>query len=341
MSATLKQLAEHTGLSVTTVSEILNATARNYKAATRRRVIDAARSLGYRPNHFARSIKSGRFGTIALLVSSNDERSNLPKSLLHAIKEELTRRELLLLLGSVTDQQVQAHHTLPRILRTWAADGLLINYISGVPQQLEEFVNRQNFPAVWLNSKHGRDCIYPDDEGAAVEATEYLLKLGHRRVAFVNYNFGTHSTPVHYSSPDRYAGYSRAMSATGLPPVNISAGDAVPLGDRLAYSRRWLAAAARPTAVLCYAPETAVPVYIAARSLGLEVPRDLSIIHFDDHVTDEHGTKLDTLLLPEQAMGRLAIEQLMKKIQTPGHTFPAKALPAKLATGWTTAPPLS
>ncbi|MDR0533228.1 MAG: LacI family transcriptional regulator [Verrucomicrobiales bacterium] len=336
MSATLKQLAEYTSLSIATVSEILNHKKRPYNEETRQRVFDAARQLGYRPNASARSIKWGKFSTIALLQSTIHTRNSLPSTLLHSIEEELAGREQLLLLGSVTDEQLQGQDSIPRILRTWAADGLLINYLSGYPQQLEEFVSRQNFPSVWINSKHGQDCIYPDDMAGAALATEYLIGLGHRNIAFVNYNFGRFSSPVHYSSLDRFSGFRQVMARERLMAVGISDDDTIPLSERLEYSKRWLSAPNRPTAVLCYAKETSIPVYIAACCLGLEVPGDLSIIHFDDSLTDIHGTKMDTLILPEQEIGRLAVEELMKKIQNPSYNFPARALMSKLVTGWTT-----
>jgi DNA-binding LacI/PurR family transcriptional regulator len=336
MSATLKQLAEYTSLSIATVSEILNHKKRPYNEETRQRVFDAAKQLGYRPNASARSIKWGKFSTIALLQSTIQTRNSLPNTLLHSIEEELAGREQLLLLGSVTDEQLRGRDSIPRILRTWAADGLLINYLSGYPQQLEEFVNRQNFPAVWINSKHGQNCIYPDDIAGAALATEYLIGLGHRNIAFVNYNFGRFTSPVHYSSLDRFSGFRQVMNRENLMAFGISDDEIIPLSGRVEYSRKWLGNSNRPTAVLCYAKETSLPVYIAACSLGLKVPGDLSIIHFDDMLTDAHGTRMDTVILPEQEIGRLAVEELMKKIQNPGHSFPAKALMAKLVTGYTT-----
>jgi LacI family transcriptional regulator len=339
MAVTLKQLSEHTHLSIPTISEILNNKNRLYKNETKRRVFEAARQLGYRPNGSARSIKSGRFRTIALLQSCQGFRTSLPSTLLSSIEVELKKHGLLLLMESVADEELEPPNSIPGLLKTWSADGLLINYISGYPEPLREFIYQQHFPAVWINSKHENDCVYPNDGAGAIAATEYLIDLGHRRIAFIDYNFGWESDPVHYSSIDRHAGYHKAMTKAGLTPMKIQGEQQIPTAERIEYSLKWLSQPSRPTAVVCYAPETTLPVYVAARSLGLSIPREISIMGFDDNIIEAIGARIDTVILPGLEMGTFAVEHLLRKIQDPSYIFSGQALSLRLEKGWTTAPP--
>ena len=341
MPPTLKQLAAFTGLSVPTISEILNNKQRVYRADTRKRVMDAARQMGYRPNGSARSMKSGRFGVVALLQSSRERTNYLPRPLLESIESALNERELLLLLGRVADEQLVAPDGVPHLLKTWSADGLLINYVAGYPERMMELILRHHIPAIWINSKHATDCVYPDDEDAARLATGHLIALGHREVAFVNYNFAhREAIPVHYSSVDRYNGYRQALGRADLAGREIRPRDrSLPMNECVEYSLHWLRQPRRPTAVLTYAPGNAIAIMYAARSLGLKVPEDLSIMTFDDRICEGIGTNIDTMILPETQIGQRAVENLLSKIQNPLLSLPPLPLPLEMATGWTTAPP--
>jgi LacI family transcriptional regulator len=341
MAATLKQVAEHTQLSIPTVSEILNNKSnRLYRSETRTRVFAMARQLGYRPNGYARSMRSGRFGAIALLQSSLERRSFLPNSLLDSIGRELDEKDLRLTLASVSDEQLADQTFIPHILRTLSVDGLLINYNTGFPERLIDLVRRYRVPSIWINAKPGADCIYPDDVNAARQATQYLLELGHRDIAFVNYNYGHHNDiPVHYSDYDRVFGYAQAIQGAGLAPWEIRGENFLEPHERFAFSLQWLTLPKRPSAVITYTWENALPVVLAARSIGLRVPEDLSVVTFNDHITDELGMRIDTMVLPEAQMGRRAVDWLLEKIEDPSRIFPAEAIGLNFEKGWTTAPP--
>jgi LacI family transcriptional regulator len=304
------------------------------------RVFAMARQLGYRPNRYARSIKSGRFGAIALLQSLHERRSYLPNSLLNSIGKILNEKDLLLTLASVTDEQLADPTFIPHILRILSVDGLLINYNAGFPERLIDLVRRYHIPSVWINAKPGTDCLYPDDISAVSQATDYLLGLGHQKIAFIDYNYGyCNDIPVHYSNYDRCFGYGQAMQRAGLAPWEIRGETSLPMPDRCEFSLHWLALPMRPSAVITYTWETALPVVLAARSLGLRIPEDLSIITFNDHVTDELGLRIDTMVLPEARIGQQAIGWLLEKIEDPSKLFPAEAVELDFHKGWTTAPP--
>lgn len=342
MPVTLKQIAEDTRLSIPTVSEILNNKKRLYNSETRTRVLAAAQRLGYRPNESARSIKSGRFGAIALFQSSDARRSNLPGSLLRSIDEILSRNNMLLTLNSVTEKQVADESYIPQILRILAVDGLVINYIAGFPERLISLVHHHHIPSMWINTKLDDDCVYPDDFSATHLATEHLLNLGHKKIAFVDYVFGHRNTnPIHYSRYDRFDAYCKVMKSAGLSAWDIRDENEVPMEIRKAFSIGWLSKEERPTAVITYNWETALPLVTAAYSLGLRVPEDLSVITFHDHVTNELGTCIDTMVIPQPEMARLAVTRVLEKIENPLKAFAPQAVALDFQKGWTTAPPPS
>lgn len=221
MAITLKQLAEYTELSIPTVSEILNNKPRLYRQETRQRVLEAAEQLGYRPNSSARSIKTGKFGAIGVLQSSLPRHSYLPVRLLEAMQSTINPHDLLLTLATIDEELVANSAFIPKILHTLAVDGLLINYVAGFPKRLLKLIHQHRIPSIWVNAKPGADCVHPDDFNAARMATEHFLKLGHRRIAFADYNFGYDAKVLHYSLADRYAGYVQAMQQAGLPLMDI------------------------------------------------------------------------------------------------------------------------
>ncbi|MEI9997920.1 MAG: LacI family DNA-binding transcriptional regulator [Verrucomicrobiota bacterium] len=339
MRPTLKQIAERTNLSIPTVSEILNNKKRLYNSETRTRVLEVARQMGYRPNESARSIQSGRFGAIALLQSSDEKRNSLPGSLLYSIEETLSEHHLLLTLASVKDEQLADETFVPQILRILAVDGLVINYIAGFPQRLVSLMHDYRIPFMWLNVKLGDDCVYPDDINAARTATEHLLSLGHTKIALVDYTFGhNYTNAIHYSRYDRAQGYGEAMARAGLPTWDIRDEKNIPLEERRAFSVRWLKDPVRPTAALTYNWETALPLFAAALSIGLRIPEDFSVITFHDRVANDLGSPIDTMVLPQHEMGRLAVTRILEKIEDPLKSYPPQAIPLDFQKGWTTGP---
>ena len=333
MPVTLKQIAACAGVSPPAVSNILNAKAHLYRPETRARVLQAAREMGYRANAAARATATGRFDSIALLLSTVPHRSSLFSGLVEGIHDGLAERDLHLTLARLPDEKLADRGYVPKILKQCLADGLLINYFDQIPPALVELVDAHRVPAVWINSRQEANCICPDDEDAARRATERLLGMGHRRVAFVNYSGDTH-----YSAAARYAGYAGAMRGAGLTPH--SAREVIPRCDRIAAASRWLGvdAAERPTAVVAYSGTSAWPIREAAMAMSLSVPADLSLITFEDHPADEVGVRLDTMLVPEAAMGRAAVEMLLERIEHPDRPLPSRSLPFDFAPGDTATP---
>ncbi|BDI32497.1 LacI family transcriptional regulator [Capsulimonas corticalis] len=331
MPVTLKQIAERSGLSFQTVSKILNNQAPSYRAETREHVLRVAEELGYRPHSSARATRTGRFGSIALVRSTVSDRSTVFEGLLSGIEDTLAEHDLHLMLARLSDQVLGSSELMPKFLRQWTADGLLINYHMDIPAPLQEILHRYNLPSIWINSQQASDCVRPDDFGAGRMAAEHLLGLGHQRIAYA-----VHGTR-HYSAADRWEGCREAMRAAGLPERRIEFE-----GDAYAWAGFWreeLTRPSRPTAVIAYMPHIAQGAFYAALTSGMHIPKDLSLITFAEHVVEETALPLTTYLLPSHAMGRSATEMLVQKIADPQTSLPAQLLPFDGFHGLTCASP--
>lgn len=334
MTVTIKQIAQQSGLSIQTVSQILNDKGESYRPDTRERVRQIARELGYIPNSSARAMRRGHFGGIALLASVQGMRSILPDDLLNGIYDEGARHDFHLTFAKLPDEQLTSEGYVPKILREWMVDGLLINYNTEIPPRMIELIEQHRLPAIWINTKQPSDCVYPDDFNGGRQAAEHLLALGHRRIGFANFEGESH-----YSALDRKGGYTQAMQAAGLQPVYIH--QRVSATDRSSAiaMTAWLDTPERLTAVIAYTLHTSRPIAYAAALRGTEVPGGLSLISFDEYITHSLGRPMDTMLLPEYEIGQRAVQMLIRKMEDPSRKLPPCVVPFQPKTGWTTGPP--
>jgi LacI family transcriptional regulator len=327
-------IAREVGVSQTTVSFVLNGRMdMPVSPATRERVLQAAREMGYRPNRSARAVQSGKFGCVALLGSTVTPRSILPTSLRDGILDALGEHNLHLLMARLPDTTLTDEKFVPSILREWAADGLLINYNADIPRAMEDLLEEYRLPCIWVNASRDADCVFPDDKDAAGRATERMALLGHTRIAFVQY-----TSVTHYSAQDRENGYRDAMAARGLAARVISPAAGI-IGLKEAEDLLRTPAGRRPTAFLCYAPEAAATLMYGAARCGLSVPRDLSLMTFHEATYSATGQPIDTMTLPEYEMGRVSVELLLQKIADPALPLPPRPLPCPYGKGETLGTP--
>ena len=339
-NVTVSEIARASRVSVPAVYQALNQGGR-LSTTTRTRILDVAHRLGYRPNAAAQAISTGRFNCVSLLLSSNDRRSNLPDRMLSGISEALSARDQHLTITLLPDEQLTSEGVIPKILRQWLADGLIINYTDHIPDRMVTLINENTIPSVWMNSKRSADAVYPDDLDAGRRATEALLKLGHRAIAYVDFSYGlVDNEPIHYSSIDRQAGYELAMASAGLKtdivrPPTPRAKQRV----RVKLAEELLNRKDRPTAVVTYSGSTAVPLVFAATKKNLDVPRDLSIITFDTEALALTGVTFTTMVVPNFELGRCAVDMLLSRIDVPGVPINSRVLPFTFDEGESIGPP--
>lgn len=340
MSVTVYQIARAAGLSQPTVSEILNGKGDRYRLATRERVLAVARELGYRRNAYARGMATGRFDAVALLVSTEIGRSGPYLRVLEGAHDALAERGMHVSLARLPDQALCDEGYVPNLLREWRVDGLLITYATQIPARMSELIAACGLPSVWLNSKRAVDCVHPDDVHGGRIATEHLLGLGHRRIAYVDFTRGERDREgAHYSEDDRLAGYQEAMRSAGLAPWIVRGERRIPSAERLAAARALLMRTPRPTAVVTYGWAPGEALFAAALGAGLRVPQDLSLVAIENAIPNESAIAVTTALVPEHAMGRDAVPMLLARLADPCTPVPALALPYTLSVQRSCAPP--
>lgn len=339
---TIATIAAHMGLSRATVTHVLNgrATQQRIRPETQRRVLEVAQELGYRPNASARAVGAGRFGTVALIQSLLGQ--YLPNELLYGLMKAIADQDVHLVLSQVPDMVIDDAAYLPRAMRELSVDGALINRHVGFSQPFLEQIKRLRIPAIFLNVRQDFDCIYPDDLMGGRISTEFLLRLGHERVAYVD---TAEQENRHYSRDDRRAGYDQAMGAAGKPPrAHLLPEEWGTQGQpgvdrRVASARSLLSRDDRPTAVLAYEMAEAMAVVHAAHLLGLRIPEDLSLVLFHSRIDDRYFLPFHTVSNMMEEVGQGAVGMLLEKIRNPEAALAATVIPVVLLEGATCMPP--
>ncbi|MEQ9813754.1 MAG: LacI family DNA-binding transcriptional regulator [Azospirillaceae bacterium] len=295
---TVRDVARRAGVSTATVSRALSRPER-VSAATRERVETAAREVGYIPNAMARSLR--RRQADAVLVLLPDIGNSFFSEIIKGIEEIAFRQRCAVLIGETGEDPASAGLHLEALL-AGRVDGILL--LDGrVPDfavdldpapivQVSDYDPRSRFPQVRI-----------DHEAAAVIATEHLLALGHRRIAHVA---GPLDTAIVH---DRIRGWRKALSAAGLDGARAAmAPGAFGIKGGSAAAEILLTASPRPTALFCSSDEMAIGAAKAARQRGLQIPRDLSIVGFDDLLLAAAvDPPLTTLRQPRRELGRRAM----------------------------------
>jgi len=329
---TLKLIAEQAGFAVSTVSHILGSRADLYAPATREKVLHIADKLGYRPNAFARAVRSGSFGAVSLLFSSNPAHSNISPPLIAGIHSALEKNELHMSLAMLSDEKLTNKDFVPRILREWMSDGLLIAYYQAIPERFMDLLASNNIPSVWINSSQTTDSVNTSNFIGGKDATEHLLQMGHKKIAFVDY---TSPFPPGNIMDERYNGYKAAMESAGLAAHQIGGQTYTERLDRIEKSQKWLADSNRPTAVVCLGESSALPVISAAHINGLSIPTDLSVITFGSEPLTSTGTHITSMQIPFYDIGRESVAMLIRKMDQPNIMQSNEVLPFTLDQGAT------
>lgn len=334
---TSKDVAERAGVSRTTVSFVLNDTP-NVKISeeTRQRVLSAARELDYHPDAAARSLASRRTGNVGLVLRQTPAQvfadAFLPTVLrgLSEVLDSSTYRILLQPLG-----MPDASDALAKLVKSQHIDGLIISGPRSDDDAVHE-LHANGFPVVLMGQLPDSDIPFVDvdNERAAFDATSHLIDLGHRRIALI-----THAPPAFTASQDRLAGYRRALESAGLTydSTLVRHGD-FREESGVAAMYELLKVTPRPTAVFAASDVLAFGVLEAAKSEGLRVPADLSVVGMDDVQLARYvDPPLTTLHLPAYELGYQAAHTLLRLID--GQAPPSALLPTELVIRESSAPP--
>jgi LacI family transcriptional regulator len=340
---TASKLAEHLGLSKATVTHVLNGHGAELriKPETQKRVLQAAKELGYRPNVSARTMRTGRFGCAAFIQSLKS--TYLPSDLMLGVLDALKEYDMHLIMAEAPDEILDEQNYLPKVVRELAADGLLINRIVDIPQHFIERVHDLHIPAIFLNIKGEFDSVYPDDLTGGKIATEYLLQLGHRKIVYVQ---SLVNLQPHYSIQDRRRGYEDTMRKAGFQPqvwtlpADPFTMEEILADKRLSWAYEYLKTERdRPTAVIAYELTEALAIFYAAAALQIKIPEMLSLVTFHWGIDSSLCIPFTTMSNSIGNVGRTSVSMLMEKLKNPTSLLPSRSVPLSFLEGGTSAKP--
>jgi DNA-binding LacI/PurR family transcriptional regulator len=312
----LNDIARAAGVSARAVAYILNSPqADRFRPETRERVHVAAERLGYRPSSAARSVRSGRFGTVA--VVANAARSSQPGGFLDGLHDALARQDLGLLLVRIGDEDFAHPDKLPRLLRERCCDALVVMHdLGSFPVAFHDALKDMQVPAVWFNLDLQHDAIMPDDHAGGYDAAVRLIAAGSRRLAWA----GPADAPrSHASIGLRRSGCSSACAAVGMhltihddpPAATGREGQAL-----IAMWRAILSGPQAPDGVVTYGPGHAQAIALAARDLGRNFPGSPRIVTCAHHLDGDLGWWWSASYLPWRRFGAETAAYLVRRLAT-------------------------
>jgi len=333
--ATLTTIAKEAGFSVSTTAKILQADDKSkFAEATRRKVLDTARRMNYRPNVAARSMKSRRTNCMALLIrhGNNPSAPTNPSGLTYllGIQEVLAEHNTHLILVTVEDFDAKKTSEMPLVFREHLVDGLIVEF--GVPEKIENLIMRSEEPVVWLDTARqtNMDCIFPLERDNVGEAIRHLKNRGFKRIIYV----GNTESSSHYTSKLRYDSYLEYMDKFGLKPDlwqlnNHVHGDNT--GDIL---RKHLHKMESDTVLLAYDTNYAQHLSNAASMMSIRIPDDVSIFTMDlDKMRLGRWPFFAGVSFDRKAMGREAGLMLLNKVSKGNPLVPSRGFKGVIEEG--------
>ncbi|MEU3659083.1 LacI family DNA-binding transcriptional regulator [Streptomyces sp. NPDC032940] len=324
--ATMADVARHAGVSVATVSHVLNDT-RPVLAHTRQAVLDAVEELGYTPNTLARSLVTSRTRSLGLAVSAIS--NPYFTEILQGVEAEALGHGYSLLIADPHDDPGHELEVV-RLLHERRVDGMIVAP-SAEPGALVRYLARHRVPAVFLDRvvdapEDGGprfDQVCAESAGPTAGLVGHLAGLGHRRIGLVA------GRPGFSTTRERITGYREGLTAAGLPYDErlVVHGDSGASGGERATAAL-LSLAAPPTALVTANNAMTIGALRALRDRGLSVPGDLALCCFDDFPwADLFAPRLTAVAQPSKDVGAQAVRLLLERLAAPDRPARTVRLP--------------
>jgi LacI family repressor for deo operon, udp, cdd, tsx, nupC, and nupG len=330
------EVARRAGVSPSTVSRVLSRPD-VVSARARQRVMRAVELLGYIPNSTAKNLRQARTGKI--IVTVPDISNPFFSLILQGIEDAAQRQDYAVLFGDTQhDESREERYAL--MLKSKEADGLIFlgHRLPEAAASLARAAAPRCAPIVngcEFNPRLGVPSVHIDNARAAADVMHLLYDLGHQRIGVIT---GPMASPL---SRDRLRGATTTARKRRAQNVLVVPGD-FSVESGIMGASQLLSAARRPTAIFCFNDEMAIGVLQVARDRRLRVPRDLSVVGFDDIRFSRYmQPPLTTVAQPMRALGEGTVRLLLAIIND-GSTAPdSVTLPHTLVTRGTTAAPPS
>jgi len=276
MAVTIKDVARRAGVAHTTVSRALRGNP-IISTETTERIRKIASEMGYQPSAAARSLKTNRSQVLGVIVSSIDD--PFFSEILQGIDDIAQQSDYSLFIAS-SQRDLDREKAIVRTMREHRVDGVIL---CSTPFSSEQSHQLQNFeiPIVVINNQSAEDyrySIYHDDLDGSMQVMQYLINLGHERIAYLGF---PHSGRTNLN---RQKGYQEQMQAADLPILDgyeFEARASDMENGRIA-AQHFVSLNQPPTALFCYNDLLAIGVMCGLQAYGLRIPEDISVAGFDN-----------------------------------------------------------
>ena len=332
MPATIRDVAKKAGVGIGTVSSVLN-NSRPVNQTTRNKVMAAIDELDFVPNPSGRRLSMGKTHIVGVVVPFFTSPSQVKR--LRGLMTVISDSDYDISLFAV-ETLIQRNKVLQTVPRRGRIDGLLIISIEPTEDDVKR-IQQHNIPTVLVEAHHPKlHSIEIDDVSAAKAAVDYLIELGHRKIGYISEYL---DTEFGVFSQHRYHGYCQALELAEIPiePSYLRQCNPNREEGRL-MALELLNLPDPPTAIFAYSDLQALGALEAAREMGLNVPKDLSVMGYDD-IDTAHFAQLTTVRQHLFEAGMQGVEYLLDAIENPNLPPVHIQLPTELVVRQTTAPP--
>lgn len=331
-TATIRDVAKRADVGVGTVSRVINGSA-SVSHATRQKILAAIEELQYTPNPAARRLSRGKTMVIGTIVPYFTNPSVVRR--LQGIVSVITDSDYDLILFDVESEE-RRDVFLRDVTRRHMVDGLLVVSLTPSDEDANQLLSSQ-IPTVLIDAYHPQlSRIIVNNVAGGYQATKHLISLGHRKIGFISdFLDDPFNSPVR----DRFQGYQNALAEAAIPftPAYHQQGSHGRFQAReMAYTL--LTLPNPPTAIFAYSDTQAVGVLEAARELGINVPKQLSVVGFDNIEAAEY-LQITTVRQALYESGVRGCKLLLDRMAAPLLTPVEISLPTELVLRETTASP--
>ena len=309
MSISIYDVARTAGVSVVTVSRVLN-NSPTVREKNRERVLAAIKELDYQPNAAAQSLAKGKTGTIGVVIPSLDD--SFMMRVLASTEAILREQGMYLILSVISEDKPLDESNCVKLFTEGRVDGILIlKPLENEPYILE--MKKRDFPFVLLDQHHADrqiSTVMVDNVCGGYQATKKLIDSGAEIIAHIK------GTPAYQSSHERYEGYRKALHEAGIPLRKewVAQGQ-FSMKSGYHITSDWLAKGMKPDAIFAADDNIAFGAIDAIKQHRLGIPGDIEVIGYDDHpFSATLFSGITTVRQPAEALARTGIDLLRSMI---------------------------
>ncbi len=312
---TINDIAEKVGVSVTTVSRVINKKTKKYRisAETEKLILKAAEELGYRPNELARGLRLKKTHTLGMVVP--DISSPFFSYVTHMIQKYAYEAGYSLIVCN-TNEDIKIEMEQIELLRRKGVDGFIVMPVGIQHSHIKDLLV-VNKPLVLLDrnvEEINASCVVIDNYKGSYEAVCFLIKNGHKRIAIIQ------GLPNTYTNNERIRGYKDALLDNGVPIDNsLIVGNDFRKEDGYLQTKMLLKMEQPPTAIFTFTELITLGSMEALAEEKIKIPDDISFVSFDDlDFAPYFSSPLTCVRQPRELMGEAAVRLLIEELEAKG-----------------------